>query len=555
MAEAAFRTDDLEDIPFTKEAWPPDYEALEEKRIRGVDNLANLPGDKRFNALKQAYVHYQKNPVAFIEDWCRTYDPREMQRPFMPFILFNRQKEYIYWLVDRLRTRSPGLVEKSRDMGISYVSCAFAVWAWRWIPGIKIGFGSNKELKVDRMGDMDSLFEKLRTLIEDLPPEFLPVGFKWRDHSHFMKLVNPETGASITGEAGVNIGRGGRTTMYFVDEAAHLEQPDKIDAALSANTDCRIDVSSVNGMGNPFYRKRHGGNVPVFVFDWRHDPRRDQAWYDQKVRELEPHVIAQEIDRDYTASVEGICISGKWTKAAMEIGRIIQVPASRVGKGGLDVGAGGTGRSVFVARFGPVVTAVEGWADANTTTTALKSLRVASATGVEAVNFDSVGVGAGVASTLTLVEAEEESGPVQYGDRKIKGRKIPTHGVNTGQQPTHAIWPDNKRSNEKFVNLKAELWHIMADRFRKTYELWLFLNKKEGGFQHPLDEIIILPPDAFELASQLSQVKVLETQAGKLIMESKRQLSDRGIKSPDEAEALSLTFFEQPKAQRRRISV
>jgi len=552
MAEVAFAPQD-DEIEFTSEQWPPDYEAIEARREQGINNLVNLPHKQRQPALIQAYKHYQKNPIAFIEDWMRTYDPRNFEKPYMPFILMERQKEYIAWLVERLRTRTPGLVEKSRDMGISYVSCAFAVWAWRWIPGVKIGFGSNKELKVDRMGDMDSLFEKLRTLIEDLPPEFLPVGFRWREHSHFMKLINPETGGSITGEAGVNIGRGGRTTMYFVDEAAHLEQPDKIDAALSANTDCRIDVSSVNGMGNPFYRKRFGGKVSVFVFDWKQDPRRDQAWYDQKCGELEPHIVAQEIDRDYTASVEGICIPGKWVQSAQEIAKLVDFPGYGFGKGGLDVGAGGTGKSVFIARFGPIVRTPIAWGDPNTTVTALKSLEVAGLAGVEDVNYDTVGVGAGVASTLALVENEEEGH--QYANPSRSRRTVPAYGINTGQPPTHAVWPDGKRSNEKFANLKAELWYIMRDRFQKTHEVVQFIKGKEDGHQHPLDELIVLPEDAFELASQLSQVKVLSTQSGKLIMESKKQLETRGIKSPDEAEALSLTFFEKPKAQRQRISV
>ena len=54
------------------------------------------------------------------------------------------------------------------------------------------------------------------------------------------------------GEAGDNIGRGDRTTLYLVDEAAFLQRPLLIDAALSQTTRCRIDLSSVNGMTNPF---------------------------------------------------------------------------------------------------------------------------------------------------------------------------------------------------------------------------------------------------------------------------------------------------------------
>lgn len=553
-----------EDAVFTDEPWPPNYAALEERRERALNNLRTKTGQKKTAMLQEAYAHYRSNPIAFIQDWLRTYDPRSIEKPYMPFILFRRQRDYIYWLLERLQSQDSGLAEKSRDMGISYLSCGFAVWAWRFIPGVKIGFGSNKEVKVDRLGDMDSLFEKLRTMILDLPEEFLPVGYKHREHSHFMKLINPETGGSITGEAGVNIGRGGRTTMYFVDESAHLERPDLIDAALSNNTNIRIDISSVNGMGNPFYRRRHNGSTSVFIFDWKQDPRKTQKWYDKQVADHEPHIVAQEVDRDYTASVEGICIPGKWVLASMELGRLLNVPASNVGKAGLDVGAGGSGKSVFIARFGPVVRPPVSWGDPNTTVTAIKSVELAKAAGVEAVYYDTVGVGKGVASTLALdptVDAEgadaQQGGSYQRRQQQAAGRriKVPTYGINTGQEPTHAIWPDGKRSREKFANLKAELWWLMRDRFQKTYEVVQFIKKKDDGHMHPVDELIVLPPDAHNLASQLSQVKVLPTQGGKVIMESKKQLESRGIKSPDEAEALSLTMYDQPVATRRKFGV
>jgi hypothetical protein len=40
-----------------------------------------------------------------------------------------------------------------------------------------------------------------------------------------------------------------------VDESAFLKRPLLIDAALSQTTRCRIDLSSVNGMNNPFAQK------------------------------------------------------------------------------------------------------------------------------------------------------------------------------------------------------------------------------------------------------------------------------------------------------------
>jgi hypothetical protein len=64
-------------------------------------------------------------------------------------------------------------------------------------------------------------------------------------------MIVPST---ATGEAGDNIGRGGRTLGYFKDESAHYEHRDLIEAALGDNTNVQIDISSVNGLGNVFHR-------------------------------------------------------------------------------------------------------------------------------------------------------------------------------------------------------------------------------------------------------------------------------------------------------------
>jgi phage terminase large subunit len=133
------------------------------------------------------------------------------------------------------------------------------VWLWLYWPGAAVGWGSRKEQLVDKIGDPDSIFEKMRIIIRNCPGSCCPPGFDADDHMPYMKIVNPETGATITGEAGDNIGRGGRKLIYFKDESAHYERPEKIEAALADNTNVQIDISSVNGLGNVFHRRREAG--------------------------------------------------------------------------------------------------------------------------------------------------------------------------------------------------------------------------------------------------------------------------------------------------------
>src|SRR5690606_18584010 len=134
------------------------------------------------------------------------------------------------------------------------------------------------------------------------------------------KLANNDNGATITGESGDNIGRGGRKSRYFKDESAHYERPELIEAALGDNTDVQIDISSVNGLGNVFHRRREAGVLwepgakiepgmtRVFIFDWRDHPEKTQEWYDRRKaraeREGMQHIFAQEVDRNYSAAVQ-----------------------------------------------------------------------------------------------------------------------------------------------------------------------------------------------------------------------------------------------------------
>jgi len=127
----------------------------------------------------------------------------------MPFLLFPKQFEWVRWVLDLARHRESGLTEKSRDCGISWLAIATAVSLCLFRRNLTIGFGSAKEDKIDRSGDPDSLFWKARTFLQHLPPEFRG-GWDEAKHSAHMRLVFPESACAIVGEAGDNIGRGGR---------------------------------------------------------------------------------------------------------------------------------------------------------------------------------------------------------------------------------------------------------------------------------------------------------------------------------------------------------
>lgn len=482
----------------------PDYTPVYQERMdrlqRLRDDTSILPGIKAYYA--------EDRPVEFIMDWGMTFDPRnaEIGLPTtMPFLLFPKQQEYMQWLLDRWRGREDGLVEKSRDMGLSWLCVGFAVWMFLFKPGTVVGFGSRKEEYVDDLNDPKSLFWKARNFISLLPDELKPIGWNPKKHAPFMSLVNPENGSAIVGEAGDNIGRGNRTSLYFKDESAFYERPESIDAALSQTSNCKIDVSTPNGEGNPFARKRHGGKVPVFTFRWQDDPRKGPEWYAKQKRDLDPVVLAQEVEISYSASVANAYVPSDFVTSAQQVGPADIQPAGPV-RLGVDVARFGDDKTVFAARDNRILYPLEVMGKQDTMQTASKVReyvlewnKANSQRPVEQIAVDVIGVGAGVVDRLN-----------EFDDLK----DVQIVGVNTGL----------KLSDGRNYNLRARVWRDMKD----------WLDPRNGPVSIPKDAELKVDLTALHYSYRNSE----------LLIESKDDAKKRGIKSPDRADALALTFAE-----------
>jgi len=441
-------------------------------------------------------IHYKNNPVDFINDWGMTFDPR-VKPSTIPFLLFDRQAEFVVWLQDKWLNRNDGLCEKSRDMGITWVCCAFTVWLWLFHGGQAISWGSRKEGLVDKVGDPDSIFEKMRFMIARLPKEFRPHGYDEKKHATYMKIINPENGSTITGEAGDNIGRGGRSSMYFKDESAFYERPEKIEAALSQNSDVKIDVSTPNGNGNPFYRKRFGGEIDVFTFHWKDDPRKDEEWYRKQKRLLDPVIVAQEIDISYDASVDNVLIKGDIVDEAMRIRPtdlgFNEAPASI----GVDVARFGSDRTVITTRKGRVWPYVKVFQGIDTMQIVGHIMTMFEVESYAAIFVDVTGVGSGVADRL----------------REVVPAYCRVYDVNFG----------GKANNIKYADKRAEIWGEMNE--------WL----KGGG---------VSIPNHPDIKTDLCGLQYKFNSNGQLLLEKKEDAKKRGVKSPDIGDAFALTFAE-----------
>ena len=471
----------------------------------------NANGDARV----LTYARCAKDVVYFVNEFCVTYDPRE-KVSHLPFTLFDKQKDFLRWLEAREAGEEDGVAEKCRDVGFTWLCCAYAVHGWLFRQGFRCGFGSRKLELVDKIGDPACIFEKMRFILDNLPHWMRP-----KDYSaDYCKIINRDNGASISGEGGDNIGRGDRSSIYFVDEAAFLERSQRVDAALSQTSRCKIWVSTPNGQGNAFYRKRFSGNYSVFTFGWRDDPRKGEAWYEKQKRELDPVTLAQEVDIDYSASVEGIAIPAVWVRAAVEY-----QGASENGelRAALDIAAEGGDSNVLGFRRGAkVLFPILDWNGVSTTYTAAKAREECALRGVVALNYDA---GGGYGEPVAQMGKAENLGFTVFG-------------LNGGESPSLRFWPDSRTSKDKFVNARAEWWYLLRERFRKTWEV---VNE---GAEFPPDELISIPNDA-TLIQQLSMPMMEVSETGKIRIESKDRMRARGVKSPDKADMLAYLFVER----------
>lgn len=529
----------------TRAEWPPQYLGVWQWRQQQITRIRANP-----ELLIGAEEYYRTHPVEFINHWLDTYDPRNAGRSTpakMPFIMFERQAELIDFMMACLRAEENGLMEKARDMGATWVCCAFSVWLWRFWPGSAVGWGSRKEQLVDKIGDPDSIFEKLRMLIRAMPPEFRPAGFNEKEHMTYMRIVNPETGATITGEAGDNIGRGGRKLIYFKDESAHYERPEKIEAALADNTRVQMDISSVNGLGNVFHRRReagrewtggeaHVGVTNVFVMDWRDHPAKTDEWYRARRAKAEAdgllHIFAQEVDRNYAAAVDGVIIPADWVTSAIDAHVKLGLPEP-TGKriAGLDVADEGGDMSALGARTGYLLEMVDCWGEGDTGTTTRRAVTDLQGRPVE-VQYDSVGVGAGVKSEANRLASE---------GKVPKGMDFIPWSAGAGvQQPDKHIVPGDRETplnKDHYANLKAQAWWQLRLRFERTHRA------VHEGVKYDPDELISLPgdlPQLRKLQKELSQATASRTSSSlKLIVDK----TPEGTRSPNMADAVVMAFW------------
>lgn len=293
----------------------------------------------------------RKDVLFFFNAFVFTYDPRRPIIKNIPFITYQYQDDVILWDKQAVIDEEDNLVEKSRDLGCTWIFAINDLHDWLFSgEKIEILWGSWKEEYVDQRGNTKTIFEKFRHALRNLPKWMLPKNFAWGDHDNYMRLLNPETGSLISGEStNSNFGRGGRFYRARLDEFAFWPIDKLAWEGVADSTNCRTALSTPNGASNEFaklaksdinkkslhwtmhplknrgvyrYNVETGKKIPISVKD---DPmaaykiwlevRLDNPpahfigglirskWYDMQCeRRKSAKTIAQELDIDYARS-------------------------------------------------------------------------------------------------------------------------------------------------------------------------------------------------------------------------------------------------------------
>lgn len=507
---------------------PDRYEAVARERMRRLAWLRANPGE-----LPRIRRYYRTHIADWINDWGLTVDPRNAgtDRPVvMPFLLDPKQREWCEFTFRHWRAQQYGMTVKSRDVGVSWLIVAFDIGLCVLWEDVAAGWGSFKQEKVDRRGDMGSMFEKGRAFLEGLPHEWRG-GYDPRIHGLERRLMFPNTRSSVIGEIGDNIGRGGRTSIYHVDEAAYLEHDSLVDAALSKNTLCRQDVSSVHGMQNSFAQRAHSKSILEgghrFDFHWRDNPRMTQAMYDQFLETWGAVITAQELDMNFQASVDRIVIPSHWLAACVGAYAKLKIKASGEYRGALDVSDGGRDKNAFAGTHGLSLIDLQEWTgkDSDIYATTEHAFGLCDTHKIRKMRYDADGLGSGV-----------------RGDaRKINEKRNPAFRItieaHRGSAAVHAPereMVEGRKNADMFLNFKAQAWWWFRMLVFNTY-------RAVTGQPHNRDMLINIDPKLPLLNRFLieaSQPTYDTTTAGKMIIDKQPE----GTPSPNLADAAVIVY-------------
>ena len=243
--------------------------------------------------IKQEFVKCASDPVHFMKKYYMIQHPK---RGRIQFNLYPFQEK----VLRLFQKNNYNIVNKSRQLGISTLCSAYALWLMLFHKDKNVLCIATKQETAKNM------VTKVRFAYNNLPA-WLRVKAD-EDNKLSLRLSN---GSQIKAVGATSdAGRSEAVSLLLLDEAAFIEGIDEIFASaqqtLATGGQC-IAISTPYGTGNWFHRSfigaEQGSNgFTAIKLPWTVHPERDQKWRDEQDDILGLRNAAQECDCDFTTS-------------------------------------------------------------------------------------------------------------------------------------------------------------------------------------------------------------------------------------------------------------
>jgi hypothetical protein len=229
----------------------------------------------------------RRDILFFVNTFVWQYNPLvKGVRAVGPFITWPFQERVltghrgILWCYENDRT---AVVEKSRDMGASWLFLIFQDWL--------CGFHDNVQtLDISRTADAvdsatkNALFTKVRFMHEHYPDWLMGKIVDTKMTFKYSRTYSEVTGEASTGSSG----SGGRASVIFVDEFSEIKEATKVRQNTASISDCRFFNATHLGVGTEFYALTRSPECVQIQMHWTRHPRKNVQMYSWDVEAGKP---------------------------------------------------------------------------------------------------------------------------------------------------------------------------------------------------------------------------------------------------------------------------
>lgn len=270
------------------------------------------------------------------------------------------------------------------------------------------------------------------------------------------------------------------------------------------------------------------------------DSRKDEAWYAKQCDELDSVTLAQEVDLDYSASVEGVLIPSAWVQSAIDAHDKLHIEVTGETRAALDVADEGIDTNALAGGKGILLSFLHEWSGKGEDIfkTTLRAFGHCDEIGARDMDYDADGLGAGVRGDARVINESRQG-------RTINVTAFRGSGAVDRPDAQDVKGRDNK---DFFANAKAQAWWALRLRFERTHRA---VQEVLAGGQpkYNADDLISISsalPLLGKLQQELSQPTYSLNSAGKIVVDKKPD----GTKSPNLADSVMIRYSRHRRVMR-----